>query len=174
MEDKSMTHYEKFIKDRGWEFTTPETLQAAYDRACKCRDGILITEAEFITEATSRCERNGETLKEVYAKLAALVNTGKLRAGEAYQYARFGWCLNSPEAIVAYDSDGGWIVNNCDGDIDEAEAILDINREWGFEASHIKIIGTPYYEASDWKFIRFDCGRMSWLWKGHALYQVEV
>ena len=175
MTNQTTDKYEKFVKDRGYEFKTQEELDAGYARLCKCSANALLTEEEFIAEATcGGRQRNTDALKKVYAKLALLVNNGKLKAAEVYRYARFGWCLNDADAIVAYEVDmcGKWVVNNCESKITVDEAILKINREWGFEASQIKIIGTPYYEATDWKFIRFDCARMGWLWEGHSLYQV--
>lgn len=52
------------------------------------------------------------------------------------------------------------------------EAIAKVNLEWGFEADRIKIIGTPYYDATDWQFIRFNCAGCQWLWAQDALYPV--
>lgn len=163
--------YEKFILDRGFEFNTEEELKAGYDRLCKCRHGILLTEAEFIIEAGKYYEP--ETLKTVYAALLAMVEQKKLRASEIYSYTRFKWCLRDPEAIVAYQrAPGKWEVNNCSTVVTEEEAKKEINREWCFEKSRIKIIGTPYYDATDYQFIRFDSGFMTWLWKNENLYQV--
>ena len=166
-----MTEFEKFTHDRGGEFTTDETLQAGYDRHAKHKRGALITENEFIVEA-GECY-DIETLKAVYATLTKFVTEKKLDAAEVYKYARFGWCLRNPEAIVAYEeSRDCWIVNNCFTQATEEKAVIEINAEWGFEASRIKIIGTPYYDASDYQFIRFDCVGTSWLWKNSSLYQV--
>lgn len=49
---------------------------------------------------------------------------------------------------------------------------VEVNREWGFEASRIKIIGKAYYNATDWQYIRFNCAHMTWLWMNSNLYQV--
>ena len=98
----------------------------------------------------------------------------KLGAGEIYSYAHFKWCLQNPEAIIAYEESRNWIINNCDTKITNEKAVVAINREWGFEASRIKIIGTPYYDATDWQYIRFDCAFMTWLWKNGKLYQVYL
>ena len=65
-----------------------------------------------------------------------------------------------------------WAVNNCDAEIAEDTARIKVCEEWGFEASRIKIIGTPYYDATDWQFIRFDCAHMTWLWRNGNLHQV--
>lgn len=166
-----LSDYEKFILDRGFEFKTEELLRAGYDRLWKCAHGILLTESEFVIEAGEYYEV--ETLKAVYAALVGMVEQKKLRVGEIYSYARFKWCLRNPEAIVAYERDRGeWEVNNCGAEITEEEAKIAVNSEWGFEISRIKIIGTPYYDATDWQFIRFDCGHMTWLWKNGDLYQV--
>ena len=76
-------------------------------------------------------------------------------------------------AIIAYEREKDvWEVNNCDARILAGEAKELIHNEWGFEPSRIKIIGTPYYEATDWQFIRFDCSHMSWLWTDETIYKV--
>ncbi|KUO74385.1 MAG: hypothetical protein APF81_19300 [Desulfosporosinus sp. BRH_c37] len=132
---------------------------------------ILITEEEFVIEAGKHYE--GETLKTVYAALSELVNQKKLRPSEAYAYAHYKWCLRDPKAIVAYqEGRDKWIVNDCDTEVTEEVSIVKVNSEWGFEASRIQIIGTPYYDATDYQFIRFDCAHMTWLWKNGNLYQV--
>ncbi|MGX8710300.1 MAG: hypothetical protein ACQGTM_08645 [bacterium] len=162
---------ENFIRNRGWEFKTEETLKAGYDRYWKCRHDVLITEGEFVIEAGENYDT--ETLKAVYAALSELVNQKKLRASEVYGYARFKWCLRDPKAIIAYqESCDKWIVNDCGTEVSEDEAKIAINSEWGFEASRVQIVGTPYYDATDWQFIRFDCAHMTWLWKNGNLYQV--
>jgi hypothetical protein len=168
-----MTDFEKFMKDRGFEFLTDEALYAGYDRAWKSKHDILITQDEFRAEANCGRERNAEKLKEVYDVLAGLVNGGKLSPGDVYGYARFKWCLESPAAVVAYKSDRDkWEVNNCETEISTGAARIAVNDEWGFEASRIKIIGTPYYDATDFQFIRFDCAHMCWLWTKGYLFQV--
>ena len=173
-ENKSeMTDFEKFIHDRGCEFKTEEALQAAYDRAWKCKHGILISLEEFITEANRGFKHTAVLLKAVYENLVELVENKKLTASDVYRYAYFGWCLKDAAAIVAYERErNNWEVNNCDTAITEEAAKIEVNREWGFEASRIKIIGTPYYDATDWQFIRFDCAHMTWLWKNGSIYQV--
>ncbi|MGP8313309.1 hypothetical protein ACG0Z4_20855 [Enterocloster aldenensis] len=166
-----LSDYEKFILDRGFEFKTEEELKAGYDRAWKCGHGVLLTEAEFVIEAGKYYEV--ETLKKVYAALVGMVEQKKMRASEIYTYARFKWCLRNPEAIVAYQRERDeWEVNNCGTEVSEDDAKEAINSEWGFEKDRVQIIGTPYYDATDWQFIRFDCGHMTWLWKNGNLYQV--
>ena len=167
----NVTDFEQFQQDYKWKYKTEEIMQAAYDRYMKCNKGILLTEDEFITEAGEHYDV--ETLKSVYVTLAKLADQKKLKPGEIYQYAHFKWCLRNPEAIVAYeDSSDHWIVNNCGTEVTMEKAIVCVNSEWGFEASRIKIIGKPYYEATDYQFIRFDCAHMTWLWKNSNLYQV--
>lgn len=166
-----LNDYEKFILDRGWEFKTEELLRTAYDRFWRCSRGIVLTEEEFVIEAGEHYE--AEILKDVYSTLAELVKQKRLQAAEVYRYARFKWCLRNPEAIVSYQVDRDkWAVNNCATEISEEKAKVAINAEWGFEVSRIKIIETPYYDATDYQFIRFNCGYMTWLWKNGNLYQV--
>ena len=79
-------------------------------------------------------------------------------------YAYYAWCLREPEAISAYQIGTGkdtpvhqkWAVNNCSQEITEAEASVAVCEEFGFEVSRVRIIGTPYYDATDWNFIRFE------------------
>lgn len=167
----NFTDLEKFILNNGWKFKTKEDFQAGYDRAWKCAHEILLTEDEFVIEAGECYET--DTLKAVYAALVELVKQKKLTAGEIYSYAYFKWCLRNPEAVIAYQRERDkWEVNNCGTQISEEEARVRINREWGFEVSRIEIIGFPYYDATDYQFIRFDCAHMTWLWKNGNLYQV--
>jgi len=166
-----MKDLENFIHDRGWEFKTEEALKAGYDRLWKCKHDILITEEEFAIEAGIHYD--SETLKTVYAALSELVNQKKLRASEVYCYAHFKWCLRDAKGIIAYqEGRDRWIVNNCGTEVSEDEAKIAVNSEWGFEVSRIRIIGTPYYDATDYQFIRFDCAHMTWLWKNGNLHQV--
>lgn len=171
----ALSDFEKFVLDRGFEFDTEEALKAGYDRRWKAAHDILLTEAEFITEAQGNYPNNydADTLTEVYAALVAQVKEKRLRPSEVCGYAHFKWCLRKPEAIVAYQTDPGkWSVNNCGTEITEEAARVAVCEEWGFEASRVKIIGTPYYDSTDWQFIRFDCAHMTWLWKNESLYQV--
>ena len=164
-----MISKEIFKRDYGWKYKTEEEFDAAYDRRCRCAQGISLTEEEFIIEAGEF--RNPETLKAVYARLAEMAE--KTGQNEMLSYAVYGWCLNNPDAIVTYEEGRGvWHVNNCGVEISEDKAKIEVNSEWGFEASRIEIIGTPYYDATDYQFIRFDCGYMTWLWKNGSLYQV--
>lgn len=174
----NLSDFEKFVLDRGFYYDTEETLKAAYDRAWKSRHDILITEDEFVAEAgkggnNTFSQWNEEATRETYKTLAALAATGKITNSEVYAYAKFGWCLRNPEAIVVYqEGRDKWIVNNCDTEITKETARIEVCEEWGFEASRVQIIGTPYYDATDWQFIRFDCAHMTWLWQNGNLYQV--
>lgn len=166
-----MTAFEQYAQDHGWRFKTEDDLKAGFDRLLDCASGNLVTVTGFIDEVGEGFEV--ETLKAVYKKLIDLVAQERIPAREVYMFARFKWCLRSPEAIIAYQTGiSKWSVNNCDMQVPETAAIVAVNREWGFEASRVQIIGTPYYEATDWQFIRFDCAHMSWLWKDGSLYQV--
>lgn len=169
-----ITDCEKFVHERGWEFKTDDAIKAAFERLCKCKQDVLITQDEFIAEAAPRGgEHREEMTISVYDALADLVNSGKLKAGEVYQYARFKWCFNNRKAIIAYQTEQDrWEVNNCGTEVSEDRAKVVVNREWGFEVSRIRIIGTPYYDATDYQYIRFDCGYMTWLWKNGSLYHV--
>lgn len=165
-----LTDYEKFVLDRGFEFGTEAGLKAGYDRLWKAQCGILLTKDEFLTEAN---KPEDGTAAKTYDVLANLVETGKLSAADVYQYARFKWCLRDPDAIVSYQyGQDKWAVNNCDEKITDDVARIKVCEEWGFEASRIKIIDTPYYGATDWQFIRFDCAHMTWLWRNGDLNRV--
>lgn len=169
-----ISDFEKFTLDNGHKYRTEEELQAGYNRAWKSKHDILLTEDEFILEAGPRYD--AELIKAAYNALANLAKQGKIKPGEVYRFARYNWCLFNPEAIIAYETFSfgcdKWIVNICDTEISKEEAVVEINREWGFEASRIKIIGIPYYCAGDDQFIRFDCVGASWLWASNELYRV--
>ena len=172
-----MTHkerYEQFIHEEGWRYKTDEALMAAYNRLCKPGNGELLTEEEFVQEAATWAD--AEAAAKLYAIVAELAAQERLDAWDVYRYAHHGWCVKCPEAVVAYEVEqqGKWVVNNCPRVVTEHEAIVRINGEWGFEASRIEIIGTPYYDATDYQFMRFDCAHMTWLWANGNLYGVIV
>lgn len=173
-----LSAFEKFVLDRGFYYHTEEELKAGYDRAWKCGHDILITEDEFVAEAgrggrNTVTQWNEEATREVYGVLAELAAERKIKNSEVYSFAYFGWCIRTPEAITAYETDNSrWIVNNCDKEITVEAARVAVCEEWGFEVSRVHIIGKPYYDATDWQFIRFDCAHMTWLWANENLYQV--
>lgn len=146
---------------------------AAYQREWVSRHSILL-EGEFIAEASDRLgEFDENMLKDVYKALVELVHQKALTPRDVYSYARMGWCLKNADAIVAYQTGNGeWAVNNCDQAVSEGFAKDVINRKWGFEASRIEIIGTPYHDTDEWQFIRFNCGPAAWLCKDSNIYKV--
>lgn len=169
----ALNEFETFILKHGYLYDTEEDLKAGYDRAQKASCGIMLTAEEFSAEVKSRVKWDKELdVPRLYKALSRLVKEKRLEPGEAFSYAVYGWCLRKPEAVVAYEGERGWIVNNCDTEISEERARIEVCEEWGFEASRVRIIGTPYYDATDWQFIRFDCAYMTWLWKNGNLYQV--
>lgn len=168
-----MTDFEKFIRERGYKYKTEEEIKAAYDRHWKVAHDIVITEDEFLAEVKPEDEQHAEAAKETYAMLVKLIEAKKLEPSDVYRYAVYRWCLFKPKALVAYECERGrWEVNNCDTEISVERAVVEVNREWGFEASRVQIIGTPYYDATDWMFIRFNCAHMTWLYTNGNLYQV--
>lgn len=165
-----LTAFDKFVLDEGYRFATKEELQAGYDRLWKARHDILVDMEEFLAEAGKGPD---DSAADTYKALVKLVEEKKLRPGEVFGYAHYHWCLNRPEAVIAYQTGPKeWAVNNCGAEITEEQARLKISEEWGFEAGRIRIIGTPYYDATDYQFIRFDAPHMSWLWCNEAIYQV--
>ena len=174
---KTWSDYEHWVTSYGSRYDTEEALAAAYARRMKNSQNILVTEEEFVTEAcTGVCgdvNLRESAARKTYRALAALVECGVMKPSEVYGYACYSWCLRSPEAIVAYqESRDKWHVNNCETKVTAEEAVLAVNREFGFEASRIKIIGTPYYDATDYMFIRFNCAGWAWLWKNGNIYSV--
>lgn len=171
MEEYSkLSEFDKFVLDNGYRYETREELQAGYDRHWKAVHDILISTEEFLVEAGRLpCD----SASDVYKTLVRLVEEKKLRPRELFDYARYRWCLDSPEAIIAYQTGRGeWSVNNCDTEITEEAARVKICEEWGFETGRIRVIGNPYYDATDYQFIRFNCAHMSWLWRNGSLLQV--
>ncbi len=165
-----LTAFDKFVLDEGYRFATKEELQAGYDRNWKANHDILVTLEEFLEEA----EKEPDTpAADTYKALVKLVEEKKIRPREVLGYARCRWCLNRPEAVIAYQTERDkWSVNNCDTEITEEQARIKVGEEWGFKEGCIRIIGTPYYESTDWQFICFDCAHMTWLWCNEAIYQV--
>lgn len=169
----ALNEFEKFILNRGYLYDTEEELKAGYDRAWKASHGIMVTAEEFAAEIKSRVKWDKElNVSPLYEVLSQLVKEKKLKPGDVFQYAVYTWCLRNPKAVIAYNEGNKWLVNNCGTEISEERARVEVCEEWGFEASRVKIIGTPYYDATDWQFIRFDCAHMTWLWKDGNLYQV--
>ena len=165
-----LSDFGKFVLDEGYRYATAGELQAGYGRHWKASRNILITMEEFLAEAE---KTPGDPAADTYKSLVGLVEEKKLRPGEVLGYAHYHWCLNRPEAVIAYQTaPHEWTVNNCDTEITLERARTEVCEEWGFEASQVHIIGTPYYDATDWQFIRFDCAHMSWLWCNGSLYQV--
>jgi len=125
---------------------------------------------EFLAEAN---KKRSDPAADTYEVLVGLVEEKKLCPGEVFGYAHYSWCLNKPGAVIAYQTGlDKWIVNNCGTEITEEQARVKVCEEWGFEASRVHIIGTPYYDATDWQFICFDCAHMRWLWTKDDLYKV--
>lgn len=163
----TLSDFERFVLDRGYYYKTEAELNDAYARAKKAERGELVTKAEF------DAEMRRDHADRLYDVLVELASKGILTHGELFAYARYGWCANAPVSVIYYQTGiEKYVVNNCDTQISEAEAVVKVCREWGFEASRVKIIGTPYYEATDWQFIRFDCAGMAWLWAKEQLYMV--
>lgn len=163
--------YIKFLMDEGWKCEDEADAQVRYGRLRKAMDGIPLTLEEF----TAELETGPADLlaKQLYNALIPLVNKGALTALDLYDYARFRWCRHHPEAVIACQTGPhSWAVNTCDTEYQEECAKLMLNAEWGFEASRIQLQGTPYYEATDWNFIRFRCGLLDWLMKDGELYQI--
>ncbi len=163
-----LSDFEKFVLDRGYEFKTEDELKAGYDRLWKTRHGILLTAEEFEAEA-----KDAKAAEDLYRILSSLATEKKLTAGDVYQYARFRWCLKDPCAVVAFQTGREeYQVNNCDEEITEEAARIKVCEEFGFEASRVKIIGSAYYDATDWNYIRFNCAGWAWLMRNGEIYQV--
>lgn len=166
----AISKFDKFILDNGYKYETEKELQAGYDRFWKAQHDILISLEDFLAEAEKTLS---DPAVDTYEALVGLVEEKKLRAGEVFGYAHYRWCLNSPEAVVAYQTGRSeWTVNNCGVEIPRERAQIEVCEEWGFEASRVRMIGTPYYDATDYQFIRFNCARMAWLWHNGSLSPV--
>lgn len=165
-----LSDFDKFVLNNGHHYKTREELHAGYDRHWKAAHDILVTMEEFLSEAN---KKQSDLAADTYKALIALVMEKKLSPGEVFSYAHFRWCLNKPEAIIAWQTGKGkWSVNNCDTEITENEARIKICEEWGFETGRTHVIGTPYYDSTDYQFIRFNCAHMTWLWQNGSLFQV--
>lgn len=163
--------YLDYISDQGSKYQTEEEMLAGYARLAKSKQGIPLSLDEFLQEL--QADEHTDTAQQLYSVLLGYVKKDALSAYGLYQYARFWWCIKHPEAVIAYQTGPKrWEVNNCDDTISEERAIVLLNSEWGFEASRIKLLGTPYYEATDWNFICFRCGPYDWLMRDGELHQI--
>ncbi len=106
-DDSKRSFFEKFVLDHGYLFKMEEKLQAGYDRYWKAIHEIMITAEEFAAEVKSRKRGKELDVSDLYEVLSGLVREEKLTASDVYQYAVHGWCLQNPEAIVAYEEEGG-------------------------------------------------------------------
>ena len=166
-----MMTFGQFARDYRCEYPTDEALKAAYDRRWRAEHDILLTAEEFKLETRTEPESD---VGPTYEKLLQLLELGALKERDIYNYAHFCWCLSSPEAIIALQigPKNKWAVNNCGTKLSAELAIDKINDEWRFERAYIEIVGTAYYDATDWNFIRFNVDGVSWLMHNGGLYQV--
>ncbi len=165
-----LSDFDKFVLNNGYRYKTREELYAGYERHWKAAHDILVSMEEFLAETE---KKPTDPASNLYEALVGLVEAKKLRPGEVFGYVHYHWCLNTPEAIIAYQTgQDKWSVNNCDTEITEEAARVKICEEWGFETGRIHVIGTPYYDATDYQFIRFNCAHMTWLWQNGSLLQV--
>jgi len=166
-----MMTYEEFEREYRSYYPLPDAIKAAYERLQKSGRNELLTFEEFALE--TRME-DLESVRPAYDRLVALVQRGALFERDVYQYAHYRWCIRNADAIVAYETGphNMWEVNSCDTELSQGLAIDKINDEWRFEREYIEIVGTAYYDASDWNFIRFDVDGMHWLMHDGELDQV--
>lgn len=163
--------YAKFLFDEGWKYDTEEDALAGYSRMVKAKQGTPLSWEEFCAEL--HMEGDTSAAQKLYQNLCKHMKKGALSAYELYGYARHHWCIKHPEAVIAYQiGPKRWAVNNCGETISEDRARLLINSEWGFEASRIKLLDTPYYDATDWNYISFRCGSCDWVMQDGELYQI--
>ena len=163
--------YAKFLSDEGWKYDTEADALAGYARLIKAEQKIPLTWEEFWSEL--QMEGDLSAAQKLYRILRRHMDNGALNAYELHGYARHRWCVRCPEAVIAYQTGPKcWAVNNCGEAISEERAIQRLNSEWGFEASRIKLLGTPYYDATDWNFIPFRCGRYDWIMQNGDLHQI--
>lgn len=165
--------YIKFLTNEGWRYEDEQDALDGYARMVKAEQGGPLTWEEFFAEL--RIENETPAAQALYHTLLGLVEKGALSTYALYQYARFQWCVKRPEAVIACQTGPKcWAVNSCAEIIGEERAALLVNSNFGFEASRIKLLGESYYDATDWNFIRFQCGPYDWLmWNGglHKIYQ---
>lgn len=170
-QESSDKKYVKYLSDEDWKYKTEADALAGYGRMVKSEQGEPLTWEEFWAEL--RMEGDTSAAQELYQVLRRHLENGALTAYGLYGYARHRWCIRCPEAVVAYQiGPKRWAVNTCGETISEERAIQRLNSEYGFEASRIKLLGTPYYDATDWNFICFHCGPYDWIMQDGELHQI--
>ena len=142
--------YAKFLSDEGWKYDTEAAALAGYARMVKAEQGKPLTWEEFWAEL--RMEGDTSAAQKLYRTLCEHMENGALSAYQLYEYAHHRWCISET--------------------ISEDRARLLLNSEWGFEASRIKLLGIPYYDATDWNFICFRCGPYDWIMQDGELHQI--
>ncbi len=162
--------FQAFLRDEGWKYDTEDDILTAYARKVKSYQGTPLTEDECLAELGTEYALEG---RQLYTKLHPLVQSGALKASDLYKYARFKWCLRHPDAVIACETGPKrWVVNNCGEEISTDRAKQIISNQWGFDIGRIEILSTPYYDATDWNFIRFRCANVDWVMHNDSLDQI--
>lgn len=153
--------YALFVQEKGWKYADETAREAAYQREIRVRHGKFLNEDEFIAEADVKY---AEAAKVLYPKLNTLAWKGIIRPWTFFDYARYLWCMNNPQALV-YVQIGpkDWVINCCDTEINAERATDIVCRNWGFDKERVHILETPYYESTDWNYIRFHCSLQEWI-----------
>lgn len=71
-----ISHFDKFVLDRGYKYKTEGELKVAYGRAWRASHNILITLEDFLAETEKKPD---EPAADTYAALARLVEEKKLQ-----------------------------------------------------------------------------------------------
>ena len=170
-EKTSNEKYIKYLRDVGWKFEDEQSALDGYARMVKAEQGTPLAWAEFFSELG--IENETPAAQALYHTLLGLVEKGALSAYGLYLYAKFRWCVKHPEAVIACQiGPKRWAVNACPEIIGTERAVLLINSSFGFEASRIKLLDAPYYNATDWNFVHFRCGDYDWVMQNGELHQI--
>lgn len=161
--------YLLFVQEVGWKYATEEERHAAYSRELLVRHQKLVNEKEFIAEAG---EKYADSAAKLYPKLHRMARNGMLSPKQLFNYARHLWCMENPNALVyVRTGKNSWAVNTCEREITSDQAMEIICREWGFDKSKVQIQSPAFYESTDWNYICFQCGPLSWVMQDGTLHQ---
>lgn len=172
--EKDLNDYERFVVSEGSKYESEFLLKKGYDRYWKYQHNLPITSIEFYEESKAQGSLLTQgSLHAIYEKLQKLVEQDCLDERIFYVFAHQIKCTD-PADIVVYKTNVGYVINTIYSKLPIADALIAINKQWGFEVGQIELIGQPYLENDDTaQFIRFDCSGHKWLWSNGNLLKVD-
>lgn len=171
---EDLNDYERFVVSEGSKYESEFLLKKGYDRYWKYQHNLSITDEEFYEESKAQGSLLTQgSLHAIYEKLQKLVEQNCLDKRIFYIFAHQIKCTD-PDDIAVYKTNVGYVINTVYTKLPVVDALIAINKQWGFEVGQIKLIGQSYLENDDTaQFVRFDCRGHKWLWSNGSLLKVD-